>query len=242
MNETTQAAETTNPAQENISIFPEDAQASAQTPATEGDKDQSQNTDPLAESIADPKAEQKPEGDKPKEGEETKPKEEEKPAEGEKPKDGEAPKEVKLELSKESVLTEDELKSVMDYAKQKGLDQEAAQKMLDMREESVKRFQQDQAAMVEERKTNWLNETKADKEIGGENFATSVAESSRVVKAFFSETFQKDLENSGLGNYKEFVRGFARIGKLISDDKLVKGGVRAGGEKSIESYFYEDKK
>ena len=85
--------------------------------------------------------------------------------------------------------------------------------------------------MIEERKVNWLNDAKADKEIGGENFTVSVSEASRVVKQFFSEAFQKDLENSGLGNYKEFIRGFARIGKLVSDDKMVKGGVRSGGEK-----------
>lgn len=235
--ENTQQAEITNTAQENLSIFPEDAQANAQSPATDGNKDQSQQAEPTKEAIAAPTETPKVEGDKPKEGEGAKPAEA-KPDGDQKPKE-DAPKEIKLELSKDSALTNEELQAVSDYAKEKGLSQEDAQKLLDMREESVQRFREGQTALVEERKTNWLNDLKADKELGGENFATSVSEASRVVKQFFSEEFQKDLENSGLGNYKEFVRGFARIGKLVSDDKMVKGGVRSGGEKSLESYFYD---
>ena len=217
----TQTAETTNTAQENLSIFPEDAQSVAQPTATEGDKDQTQKDETAKEAIAAPKETQESEGDKAKEGEGEKT-EEKKPDGDQKPKE-EAPKEIKLELSKDSSLTPEELQAVSDYAKEKGLSQEDAQKLLDMREESVQRFREGQTAMIEERKVNWLNDAKADKEIGGENFTVSVSEASRVVKQFFSEDFQKDLENSGLGNYKEFIRGFARIGKLVSDDKMVKG-------------------
>lgn len=235
MENNTQSAEITNTVDTSVGIFPEDAKADAQTQATDGNKDQSQNTETPNDTIADQKETPKEtEGDKKAEGENK---------DAAKKDDQKSEKaEIKLELSKDSSLTEDELKSVLDFAKEKGLDQEAAQKMLDMKEESVDRFRQGQTDMIEQRKINWLAELKSDKELGGDNFAQSVSESHRVVKQFFSEAFQKDLENSGLGNYKEFVRGFARIGKLVSDDKLIRGGIQTGGEKSLESYFYDDKK
>lgn len=234
-----EATETTNTVDPSVTIFPEDAQAEAQTPTSEGTTDQTQQTETPDESIADQKeGSNVAEGDK-KEGEGEKTEE---PKEGDKKPDDKDSKEIKLELSKDSSLTAEELQAVSEFAKEKGLSQEDAQKLLDMREESVKRFREEQLALVEDRKAKWLNDLKADKELGGENFATSVSESHRVVKQFFSEEFIRDLETSGLGNYPEFVRGFARIGKLLADDKYVKGGVRAGGEKTLESYFYGDQK
>jgi hypothetical protein len=86
----------------------------------------------------------------------------------------------------------------------------------------------------------WLVDVKEDKELGGENFEKSVELAKNVVKRFGTEAFMEDLDKSGYGNHPEVVRTFARIGRAMSNDELVRPGKHSGGEKSMEDIFYSN--
>ena len=107
--------------------------------------------------------------------------------------------------------------------KDAGLSQENAQKLVDL---NVK-MQQSAAEQSEQQfKTmlnDWVDETKADSEVGGDKFEASVADARKAISAFGNDAFREIISSSGLGNHVEMVRVFAKIGKLVSEDGTVKG-------------------
>ena len=70
----------------------------------------------------------------------------------------------------------------------------------------------------------WVGEIKADKEIGGANFDTSVRHAQAAAKKFGSPEFLAALDATGMGSHPELVRVFARIGKAMAEDTFVAPG------------------
>lgn len=69
----------------------------------------------------------------------------------------------------------------------------------------------------------WSASSKADQEFGGTNLKENLGVAKQAVETFASQGLRTLLEESGLGNHPEVIRMFYRVGKSISQDRLVTG-------------------
>ena len=105
-----------------------------------------------------------------------------------------------------------------EVAKELALPQEAAQKVLD---KVAPVMQARQAAVVEQVKLDWANESQADKEFGGESLNDNLEIAKSSLNAFGTDALKSLLQESGLGNHPEVIRFMYRAGKAISEDSYV---------------------
>jgi hypothetical protein len=129
-------------------------------------------------------------------------------------------------------------------AKDLGLSQEQAQKLVDLQAGLVKK----QAAAAKEAaqagfdKTTqeWKDETV--KELGADH-AAKIAIASKAVTQFGTPALRDTLNTTGLGNHPELVKFFYKIGLAISEDALIHGKSGTGGsEKSTAETLYPSQK
>jgi hypothetical protein len=120
-----------------------------------------------------------------------------------------------------------------EVAKELGLSQEAAQKVLDrvapkLAAQNAKALQQAMTSTTAE----WVKAIQADSEIGGEKLNENLAVAKRGVERFASPELrallgpyhaQKNPRGMGLGNHPAVVKLFHAVGKAISEDKFVPG-------------------
>jgi len=108
-------------------------------------------------------------------------------------------------------------------AKELGLSQEGAQKLADIQVKAEMKRQQ----MVEQVKTQWAEQSKADPEFGGERLGESLGTAKKAMDAFATPEMRKLLNESGFGNHPEVIRHFIRVGKAISEDGRIVSGTKA---------------
>jgi hypothetical protein len=121
-------------------------------------------------------------------------------------------------------------------AKDLGLTQEQAQKLVDI-------YPQIQAKQVEQwsqQVEKWAEDTKSDKEIGGDKLTVNVGLAQKALDTFGNKPLRALLDSTGIGNHPEVVRAFAKVGKLMSEDSLVLGG-KKGGQLSAAEVLYGKK-
>ncbi|MFM7349501.1 MAG: hypothetical protein ACKO01_08420 [Erythrobacter sp.] len=92
----------------------------------------------------------------------------------------------------------------------------------------------------------WLNEAKADEEIGGNRWDTSLV---TAAKALDTLGFPKGsplrnlLDDSGLGNHPEMIRAFVKVGRAISEDSdFPRSGAATTGARSAAETLYPSSK
>lgn len=120
-------------------------------------------------------------------------------------------------------------------AKELGLSQEQAQKLVDI----YPQIQQQQAEAWSKQVTDWGDQVKADKEIGGDKLTASVGQAQKALDQFGTPALREYLESSGLGNHPELVRAFAKVGKMMSEDKIIMPN--QGGQRSAADILYGKK-
>jgi len=118
-------------------------------------------------------------------------------------------------------------------AKELGLTQEAAQKLVDFQAANEAAQVKKIGEFWDKQASDWLGEAKADKEIGGPKFDESVAAANAALKQFGTPKLIEALQTYGMGNHPEVIRAFARVGQAIQNDKLVPGG--KGGEQEVRA-------
>lgn len=109
-------------------------------------------------------------------------------------------------------------------AKELKLTNEQAQKLADIH---TKRMQETERANAEQWKqttANWVNDIKADKEIGGANMDSSVRHAQTALAKFGTPELKAQMDATGMGNHPELVRVFARIGKAMAEDNFIQSG------------------
>jgi hypothetical protein len=109
-------------------------------------------------------------------------------------------------------------------AKKLGLSQEGAQELASLQ---AKAFAKQQEAMATTR-SQWAEQSKTDKEFGGEALQENLGVAKKALEAFASPDLRKLLNESGLGNHPEVIRHFVRVGKAISEDGRIVSGSKAG--------------
>lgn len=214
--------------------------AAVTTNAGEAANVQNETTAPAAngtaEAPAQPNGDKKPEG-----GADAKPQEAtpDKKTETTDTKAAAAPPEkYELKLPEGSKLTQSKVDQVALYAKENGLSNEVAQKLLERESQAVQEFESEIKSEHLKRVEQWKSEVEADKELGGDLYKQNVELAKRVAHRYASPEFLKVLDESGFGNHPELVRVFSRIGKQMSEDQLIMPGAQSGGNKPIEDFFY----
>lgn len=135
-------------------------------------------------------------------------------------------------------LDSEVLGEFMPIAKELGLNQENAQKLVDMASKLTAKMQEQQAAQWEEQIVGWAEQTRNDAELGGKNLPQTLAVARTALQQFASPEFNQLLKDSGIGNHPEMVRFAHRIGKAISNDSVVTGH---SATKSEGMYAYMNK-
>ena len=105
-----------------------------------------------------------------------------------------------------------------EVAKELDLPQDAAQKVLD---KVAPVIQAKQAKVLEKVKTDWANDSQADKEFGGENLAENLEIAKKSLDAFGADSLKSLLHETGFGNHPEIIRFMYKAGKAISEDSYV---------------------
>lgn len=119
---------------------------------------------------------------------------------------------------------EDQLSGFATAARELGLSQENAQKILSTVVPTAREYLvKDLAVKTKE----WASLTAKDPEIGGANFEANKGIAKQAYAHFTTPELRAILTGSGLGNHPEVVRLFYRIGKTMQQDSGVTGGASA---------------
>lgn len=135
-------------------------------------------------------------------------------------------------------MAEETLTGVRDLSKELGLDQEQAQKVVDLGSQLSQRWATQLQEQHDQQVTEWGEQAKADKEIGGDKFEQSLADAKAAYDKFATPELTSFLNESGLGNHPEVIRLFARLNKQVGDDTLVSGQPAPQGPKTQAERLY----
>lgn len=113
-------------------------------------------------------------------------------------------------------------------AKELKLPQGKAQKVADIGVKMAAKWQAAQAEQIATTVAGWADETRADKELGGENLDANLAVARKALDTFGTPALRKMLDESGLGNNIEIIRMLHKAGSAISEDTVVVG--KGGGQ------------
>lgn len=104
-------------------------------------------------------------------------------------------------------------------AKELKLSPEQAQKFVDLKVADVQR----QAEAWQSQQAQWVDQVKADAEVGGDNLEKSLAYAKAAVDFIGDPELTKLLNTTGYGNHPTLVKAFVKIGKQLAPDSFVGG-------------------
>ena len=116
-------------------------------------------------------------------------------------------------------------------AKECGLDQANAQKLIEFGAIA-------QAKALDKMSNEWAELSAKDKEFGGDKLHENLAIASKARDAFATPELKALLESTKLGNHPELIRAFYKIGKAMSEDKLVSGSKAPGSAQTLAEKLY----
>jgi hypothetical protein len=117
----------------------------------------------------------------------------------------------------------DSLKAASDLFAASGLDQDQAQKFIDL---AVSREQTSARKGLQafvDLQNKWVSEIKADPEIGGDKLQASIASAAHAIDRLAVPGLREALDLTGAGNNPAIVKAFARIGQMIAEDRFRPG-------------------
>lgn len=124
-------------------------------------------------------------------------------------------------------------------ARELNLTNDQANKLVPLGAQLVAKVEAKQAEAHQQQVAKWAEDTKADKEIGGEKFDASLATALKARDRFATPELKDLMDQTGLGNHPEVVRLFHRIGTAISDDTFVQAASAGGSPKSAASVLFD---
>lgn len=132
------------------------------------------------------------------------------------------------------------VESFSTLAKELGLSQANAQKLIDYQATLQQAVSEQESAKYEATVKDWRAKCEADPEIGG----PKAAENRAIMTAGFRKVATPELtefltKTTRLGDHPEICRLFHRIGKAISEDTHITAGASTPS-KSLEQVFYGD--
>ena len=121
-------------------------------------------------------------------------------------------------------------------AKEAGLTQDAAQKLLGTLAPALAVRQADQVKAIH---TEWLNASTTDKEFGGVTLAENLGVARKALDNFGTPELRKLLDDTGLGSHPEVIRFMFRAGKAVSEEKYVGGRAPSAATANKANVLYD---
>ena len=150
-----------------------------------------------------------------------------------------APKDYVLKAPEGSLLSPDDVANLQKTAKEAGLTQEQAEGILKAKDESVKAFSVKQLQDLDNAKVQWKKDCEKDPDIGGEKYAQNIELAHRAWDKVADKELRSLAEQTGFGSHPAVVRMLVRVGRMMSEDTLVRGSVGGAPEsKSKEERLY----
>jgi hypothetical protein len=143
---------------------------------------------------------------------------------------------LKVDLPKEIELDEAGLAEFKALAGKHNISPEAAQALLDMYVDRIGSW----AEQVQAQSEAWVEQTKADPDIGGGKLAEALKFAALTRSKFGTPELDAVLDSTGLGNHPAVVKFFVAIGKQLSEDTLVQGGPKGDGPRTLAQILYPD--
>jgi hypothetical protein len=206
----------------------EDTNVSGPNPQANTDGEGDAGTKPASALTDDVTIEDKPmEGDEGAEG---------KTEEGA-PADRTVPEEYKFEMPKEFSLSEDKKSALTSLFKESKLTQEEADKFVKMAVEHSQDIVTKMTDMWDGQKSQWLDELKADQELGGSNYDATITRAKRALSRFGSDALLDVLAQTGLGNNPAVARFLVAVDRKTSEDMAVMGGPAAKSKRPADVMY-----
>lgn len=133
--------------------------------------------------------------------------------------EGEA-EDLELQIPEGFTVDEETLGSFKALAKEAGISQETAQKLVNFQAEVAKKelaAAEKQWADIQEA---WKDEIRKDPDFGGAKLAENLAHANRVLTKFGGPKLIEDLQKSGFSNHPELVRFCIRLGLADAEDSI----------------------
>lgn len=140
------------------------------------------------------------------------------------------PEKYELKLPEKSLLAADFIEKTAATARELGLSNEHAQKLLEGQHAAVHAYHEGLVKDFDDRVKGWLETLKTDKDIAGPD-GSKLKENLELVKItakkWAGDELVQALDESGMGNHPAVVRMFLSIAKASQNDQFVPGN--AGG-------------
>lgn len=131
---------------------------------------------------------------------------------------------IELKLPEGFKADEAQLGDFKKLAKDIGLDSPRAQKLFDWETQRQATAAKAEQTAIDQLQKKWLDEVKADKDLGGANFPKTKVEIAKALTRMDPKgEFHKLLKDAGLDSHPAAVRFVAGWGAALGEDKLGKG-------------------
>ncbi len=132
-------------------------------------------------------------------------------------------------------IDEEKLGQFVPIAKELGLSQEQAQKVVDLYAGIEAKNHQAWADQI----GKWADETRADPEIGGAKLDASMKAATTAIQAFGGKDLLDRINSSGLGCDPVTLRAWAAVGRALGEDKTLAPGAAAGRALSAGEVLFD---
>jgi hypothetical protein len=128
-----------------------------------------------------------------------------------------------FKLPEGATVDSDSLKAASTLFADSGLNQEQAQKFIDLAVSREKAQAESGLRAFVDLQNKWVSEIKADPDIGGERLQATIASATRAIDRLAIPGLREALDLTGAGNNPAIVKAFARIGQMIAEDRFRPG-------------------
>lgn len=135
-------------------------------------------------------------------------------------------------------LDKSKLEQGMALFKELNLPQDKAQKLVDFYSSVVQEAQKAWEQSWNNTQKEWVDTTKADKEIGGDKLEANLEAARHVVKEYGTPALIEALNLTGIGNHVEVIRFLSKIGKMMKEDSVDGGGDNVQTERDVAKTLF----
>lgn len=143
-----------------------------------------------------------------------------------------------LELPDGMVLDEKAVEAFGPLVNEMGLNKEQTQQLATAFAGLKQAEAQGQGEAFSNQLEAWYDESKSDKEFGGDKFEESSKLAVQAVDKFGTPELKELMNETGFGNNPEFIRFMYRVGKAIQEDNPGNGGNGPTGSRDRVSVLY----
>jgi hypothetical protein len=140
-----------------------------------------------------------------------------------------------LELPKESPITAQQQRELIELARMHDVPPAAAQLFLQREHDLAVQMEEQRLGRWADQVVAWEKEVTNDPKVGGQHFEQTKAHMTAALARFWPPEFMGELTESGLVNHPNFVRGLAKLGAAMAEPGGPIGGTpsKARGEAAL---------